>query len=61
MSLFFTLFKYLTITTNRREFLQKIGLGTAGMSLAATAMPLTSIQAKEAWHLEDMDEDQFLC
>jgi para-nitrobenzyl esterase len=48
------------MTTNRREFLQKIGLGTAGLGITATALPLTSIEAKEARHLEDTDDGQFL-
>jgi para-nitrobenzyl esterase len=48
------------MSSNRREFLQKIGLGTAGLGMAATAIPLTSIEAKGMQPSEDMDGEQFL-
>lgn len=48
------------MTKNRREFLQKIGLGTAGLGMAATTFSVNSAEAKEAQDLATLEEDQFL-
>lgn len=49
------------MTTNRRDFLQKIGIGTAGIGLAAS-MPLTSCDAtaNKAAAAETREDEQFL-
>lgn len=48
------------MTNKRREFLQKIGLGTAGLGVAATAMPLTSCNASVKKQTDEGKDDQFL-